>query len=268
MAVLPATAKFSPPRWWPRWPSRSRPASLSASRSARRWHIPPKRVVLWSVISSAPMTVVILVGAYLSHNLHTEIAIGRERIEQTHQVLATVGQLFIALQDAETGQRGFIITGQDDYLAPYVEAVTTLAPTLARLRDLTSESTTQSIRIGRLETLVDAKLAELGRTIVLRRASGFQVAAADVAAGGGKDLMDDVRREVALIGTAERALLQERQGIAQEREREVIRVGLFIALLSVCTRVGLALLLVRLRKRRAAANLRAALAAAKQMSRS
>ena len=70
------------------------------------------------------------------------------------------------------------------------------------------------------------------------------------------------------MGTAERTLLRARQAVAQEREREVIRVGLLIALVSVATRVGLAMLLVRLRKRRAAANLRAALAAAKQMGKS
>jgi methyl-accepting chemotaxis protein len=267
MAVLPAIAKFPRLPWWPGWPRRQ-VAALAGARRPRLWHIPPKRVVAWSAISAAPMTVVILVGAYLSYNLHTEIAIGRERIEQTHQVLETLNQLFISLQDAETGQRGFIITGQDGYLAPYVEAVTALAPTLARLRDLTAESTTQSIRIARLETLVDAKLAELGRTIVLRRASGFRTAASDVAGGTGKELMDDVRREVALVGTAERTLLRARQAVAQEREREVIRVGLLIALVSVATRVGLAMLLVRLRKRRAAANLRAALAAAKQMGKS
>lgn len=261
MAIL-STAKPARPTWWTR---RQRP-TLTPTRAAWRLPVPPRRVMLWSVISSVPMTVVILVGAYLSHNLHTEIAVGRERIEQTHQVLATLNQLFISLQDAETGQRGFVITGDDSYLTPYVTAVTALAPTLARLRELTSESETQSIRIGRLETLVDDKLAELGRTIVLRRTSGFRVAAADIASGVGKDLMDDVRREVDLVGTAERTLLQERQAVAQERERDVIRVGLLIALMSVCTRVGLALLLVKLRKRRAAANLKAALAAAKQLN--
>jgi len=263
MATL-SNVKPERPPWWPRW---RRPALMSM-RPGWRLPVPPRRVVLWSVVSSVPMTVVILVGAYLSHNLHTEIAVGRERIEQTHQVLATLNQLFISLQDAETGQRGFVITGDDSYLTPYVTAVTALAPTLARLRELTSESETQSIRIGRLETLVDDKLAELGRTIVLRRTSGFRVAAADIGSGVGKDLMDDVRREVDLVGTAERTLLQERQSVAQERERDVIRVGLLIALMSVCTRVGLALLLVKLRKRRAAANLKAALAAAKQLSKS
>jgi CHASE3 domain sensor protein len=237
------------PAWRPRW----------------RLPVPPRRVVLWSVVSSVPMTMVILVGAYLSHNLHTEIAVGRERIEQTHQVIATLNQLFISLQDAETGQRGFVITGDESYLKPYQEAVTALTPTLAHLRELTAESETQSIRIGRLGMLVDDKLAELGRTIVLRRAAGFRVAATDIASNVGKDLMDDVRREVALVGTAERTLLQERQGVAQEREREVIRVGLLIALMSVGTRIGLALLLVKLRQRRAAANLKAALAAVKRM---
>ena len=216
---------------------------------ARRWRVPPRRVLVWSVASAVPMAMVIAIGAYLSHHLHQQLVASRYQVDYTYRVLGEVDRLFISLQDAETGQRGFVITGDDDYLVPYGTALATVAPAFARLRELLFGSAIQAAQTDRLQSLIDAKFEEMGKTVALRRSNGFPAAAAAIATGKGKKLMDAVRDEVAQIIATENRLLRERQQVAQQRERELLYTGLYVALLSILIRLGLAVTLMRLRKR-------------------
>ena len=100
------------------------------------------------------------------------------------------------LRDAETGQRGFIITGREEFLQPYY-AGTSMIP--AVLLELRTEST-NSRALGSLKNIEDitnAKLASLSATITLRRDSGFEQAAQVIAGGQGRSQMDLLR---SLIG--------------------------------------------------------------------
>ncbi|MDP9902240.1 CHASE3 domain-containing protein [Variovorax ginsengisoli] len=220
-------------RWWAR---------------CRRWGLPPKRVVTWSVISAVPMALIIALGAYLSYHGHSLLVESRRQVDHTHQVLAALHKLFISLEDAETGQRGFIITGDDSYLAPYSAAVEEMPASFATLRHLLDDSPAQATRLTTLEGLIRDKLDELGAVIVLRRTRGFQSASHSIVEGRGKLLMDEVRRETAEIGRAADALLVERQNISHRRERELLRIGVLVAALSIFTRIALAVVLSRLRR--------------------
>ncbi len=215
----------------------------------RRLKIPPRRVMVWSVFSALPMAMVILVGSYLSWHYHHQLVQSRLQVDYTHQVLGELNQLLLSLQDAETGQRGYIITGDDAYLAPYNVAVETTGPAFDRLRALLEGSQSQNLQMDRLEDLIDAKLVELSDTIALRRRAGFAPAAARIAEGHGKQLMDAVRDEVARASQTERRLLHERQERSRERERATLQVGMYVAALSILMRVLLAVVLVQLRRR-------------------
>ena len=108
-----------------------------------------------------------------------------ERAQQQEDLSRTIAalntSLLSALKDAETGQRGYLLTGRDEYLAPYNDALNSIPPLL---RDLDTLS---------LNTLVSEKLAELKATIDLRRANRFQDALAVVETDRGKALMDEIR---------------------------------------------------------------------------
>src|SRR3954453_22374232 len=102
--------------------------------------------------------ILIGVASYLGTNRLIET--GR-RVEQSHQVLQGLDALMLALKDAETGQRGYLLTGKEEYLAPYSEALGTIDRLLRSLKFLTADDAVLRQRLGRLDDLVARKLAEL-----------------------------------------------------------------------------------------------------------
>ena len=101
------------------------------------------------------------------------------------------------LVDAETSQRGFIITGNADYLEAYNEALTSLTPTFMELYQYTSHDTNWELRLDALQALVFLKFRELQTSIELRRRSGFTAAQKLTMTNEGKRTMDRIRK---LIG--------------------------------------------------------------------
>ena len=131
-------------------------------------------------------------------------------VAHTIEMKRGIGAILSALQDAETGQRGFVLTANDSYLAPYRQALQSTSREIAYIRNLT-ENPTQQAHLDDLALLVSQKFAELEETIELRRSQGFDSALAIVSTGLGKRLMDDVRVVVSTMDTVEDVLLSERE---------------------------------------------------------
>lgn len=102
--------------------------------------------------------------------------------------------LLITLLDAETGQRGYIITGDNRYLDPYYAGASAASKTIVELKKA-GTNTEQTNRIADVERLANAKLDELAKTITIRKHS-FQAAAEEVDGHLGKNLMDMVRQHL------------------------------------------------------------------------
>ncbi len=138
-----------------------------------------------------------------------------ELVSHTQRVRGQLARLQGALTDAETGQRGYLLTGNNDYLAPYDAALDEIKALLAALRTLTADNPDQQRRLAAIEPIIAAKLAELRGTIELRRSDGFDAALKAVEDNKGKSLMDQIR---ARIGDADRAaaeLLRHRSAEAR-----------------------------------------------------
>ena len=90
--------------------------------------------------------------------------------------------------DAETGQRGFIVTGEEKYLEPYAQAINVLAGHVKNLRELTSDNQNQQKRISLLEPVIAERLNVLAEVIALRRQRGMSAAAQAMLTDKGKDL--------------------------------------------------------------------------------
>jgi methyl-accepting chemotaxis protein len=114
------------------------------------------------------------------------------------------------VKDAETGQRGFVITGDESFLEFYRPGVEAVGKEVSELRELTSDNPEQQKRIAVLEPLIAEKLAALKQTIELRRRSGFDAASKVVQAGEGKRLMDDIIRVTSQMMNEENELLKRR----------------------------------------------------------
>ncbi|WP_443750005.1 response regulator [Asticcacaulis solisilvae] len=120
-------------------------------------------------------------------------------VTRTHEVLLESTQLLSTLKDAETGQRGFILTGKDSYLTPYSEALSQVEDRLTSIAALTQDDAVQGRNLRTLRLHINAKLNELAETIRVRRAEGFAPALAVVDSDHGKIEMDAIREAISSI---------------------------------------------------------------------
>lgn len=115
-------------------------------------------------------------------------------VEHTYQVIKQTEEVLSELKDAETGQRGYLLTGKQSYLEPYHRANSTIHQKAIALRQLTRDNSNQQRRINAVEPLIAKKLAELKQTIDLRNNKELEAALAIVQTDRGKYLMDDIRQ--------------------------------------------------------------------------
>jgi signal transduction histidine kinase len=120
-----------------------------------------------------------------------------DNVLRSQQIVAGLAQLLSLMQDAETGQRGYLLAGDPIYLAPYYNATKKLGPSLKTIERLTFDNPRQQAELPRLRSLIEAKLAELANTIAMIDRGDRAGALALVANDSGKVLMDDVRAQIA-----------------------------------------------------------------------
>ena len=216
-----------------------------------RW--PPRRLVLWHSIAAIPMATVVVLGAWLSYHYHQLTIQTRDRVDRAYEVLDVVDGLFISVQNADEAQRDFIITGDDSHLGQFQAALKAEGENSAQLKTLLAASPKQEENLSRLDIAVAAKLAELGRTIALRQQQGFNAAQLAIRNGDDGAAMLAIRRQVTVLAQTERNFLMRRQADTREHERDTLLVGIFIAALSVTTRILIALGIRHVHSRRQAA---------------
>jgi methyl-accepting chemotaxis protein len=171
--------------------------------------------------------------SYRSTNLFMSTS---EAVEHSHTVLDRIATMLSQLKDAETGQRGFVITGDEAYLAPYQDAVRELPRTAKELRELTRDNPAQQARLDEVDGFVASKLTELAQTIQLRRTRGFEETKVVVTSGAGKSTMDSIRVALGEVGREERALLAQRASDAAasaSSTRATIFAGTLVCLLII-----------------------------------
>jgi len=165
-------------------------------------------------------------------------------VNRTHQVLEKLDQVLSLMTDAETGQRGYIITGDTAYLAPYEAASATLLKTIDELRDLIQDDAAQQAQVDAQKAQVDSleadvktKLELLKEAITARQTdagdSGFKAAAGIIMTGKGKVEMDQIREIVGELRATENNLLEQRSRDAEltaERMRTTVIVGVPLGL--------------------------------------
>ena len=152
-----------------------------------------------------------------------------------NQVRFAITELLSRLQDAETGQRGFVLTGQDRYLEPYTTGAAQTKDSLQRVRQLTADNASQQRRIDSLESAINQKFAELSTTIELRRTKGIDAAIKGVLTDRGKIFMDEIRKVIGDMDKEERDLLAVRDKQANttaESTKTIILAGTFAAFLT------------------------------------
>lgn len=135
---------------------------------------------------------------FLSHiNLKTIIN-DSGHVRHTHEVLTGLEEIISLVKDAETGQRGYLITGDDDYLEPYVTATRGIDRKITDVEYLSRNNPERLAQIKSVKDLVQKKLNEMQQTIAIRRTEGFEPALRLIKSDRGMNRMMQLR---ALIDT-------------------------------------------------------------------
>src|SRR6267378_2813325 len=167
-----------------------------------QWQL-EKGLIVGGLIASA--VILALVG-WESFRDTVRVAEAAAARRHSFEVQLMLDETAARLVDAETGQRGYLLTGDEAYLEPYHGAIRDFARLMSRLKDLTSDVPNQQNYIQALEPLVEKKLTELQRTIDLRKEKGLSAANQVVLEGQGKRWMDQIRAVLAEMTEEESAV--------------------------------------------------------------
>jgi len=205
--------------------------SSTSSPSAKIW------VGLLTVLLLLSLnTAVSLLGSY-------RLTLLRDRVEHIHTELLSIERLYSAAVDAETGQRGYLLTGDERYLEPYRQALSRADQEREQLQSLLADDPAQQPRFQHMNQDIVGILDELRDTIELRKTKGFEAAIAVVTADRGKRLMDQMRVLLTEMEQEEQDLLAKVQAKAVTHNR--IMISTFV-LASFLAGLGLIAVLYRL----------------------
>ncbi|MEH2297381.1 response regulator [Nostoc sp.] len=158
--------------------------------------------------------ILVLIGVISYQN--TRILIDtKNQVQKTQEKINKLEELLSDMKDAETGQRGYILTGQEIYLEPYQAVVGNIDQKIVKLKDLITDQPSQQKQFATLESLIAAKLAILKQTIYVRHNQGFEAALEIIQTNQGKYLMDDIRKVIHEIENQNKRLLQQQSQAAK-----------------------------------------------------
>jgi CheY-like chemotaxis protein len=135
----------------------------------------------------------VIIIAVLSYDSVRQTTATSRGLTSTVEVLAQLQATMSTLKDAETGQRGYLLTGRGTYLEPFETAKQSLPVALSSARALLADDPVQRHRLEGLTALANEKMEELERTVELRRNGQPEAALAVVLTDHGKDVMDRIR---------------------------------------------------------------------------
>src|SRR4051812_5750310 len=184
------------------------------------------------VIGAGLVIALLIVDAALSYKNTRQLNQHAQLVTHTNEVLVALEEVVSTTKDAETGQRGYIITGEPSYLAPYTAAQAELPKKVARAKLLTVDNPRHQERLSTLEQSIAAKMRELDRTIELRK-KDLEAARKVVLTDEGKRAMDAIRSQVSEMEQDEQGLLRERTEQAAHAYRVAVVTGVVATLLAL-----------------------------------
>jgi PAS domain S-box-containing protein len=154
------------------------------------------------------------------------LGLNRDLARET-EVIRELERFVSALKDTETGQRGYLLTGDERYLGPYKDGQTNVTRAAEALQSLGASGELPANGVQRLRDLAARKLSELEETIRLRREREPQAAVEAVRSGRGRELMDEIRAIAGeMQARKEKAFVETN---ARAKEADVTRTITFIA---------------------------------------
>lgn len=165
------------------------------------------------------------------------------QVTHTHEVLSALGELLSLMKDAETGQRGYVLTGDDRYLEPYSSALARIDQRMGKFEGLIRDDSAHRTHLPALKANINTKLEELAETVELRRTQGFEAARAVMMSDRGKAAMDALRTLIQSMQEEERIQRALRIAEMDNAYRVAIGSGILTGVLGALLSVAVGSLL-------------------------
>ena len=158
---------------------------------ATNWSAPPvtagldplqKRSIFWSLVGVAMLIAIALIFAWTLKQVNDSDHL----VDHTREVIHHNRQLLSDVKDAESAERGYIITGDESYLEGYRASSADIDPISAKLEQLIADNPPQLARLKNLENLIVRRMAVMNQALDERRTEGFNASLAVVLAGKGR----------------------------------------------------------------------------------
>ena len=168
------------------------------------------------------VVVLLLLNTWFAYHNIRQMHDDARRVDHTQNVINALERIISFAKDAETGQRGYIITGEPRYLEVYDAAVSAINGPVRALEQLTRDNPAQQTRIPVLKNRIAIRLKILEEALGLRKEKGLDAAREMILTDRGKIEMDELRKQVDEMASVERQLLTTRS----ERSERTYRVAL------------------------------------------
>lgn len=169
------------------------------------------------------LALMILAGtAFASWRSLQALISAQELVAHTESVIAEVEKLLVETLDTQTGARGFVITGDEAFLKPFLTSQAALPGQVALLRRLMADSPAQVRRLEELDELCRARLDIASQLVRVRRERGFDNAVLTPLVQRGKETMDKIRVQVRELKREQEALRAERVAASRSRAEQTL----------------------------------------------
>jgi PAS domain S-box-containing protein len=189
-----------------------------------------RHLVLWGF---AAATIILIFAGWESYRNTARLIEAAEARKSSYEFTQVLDEVEARLVDAETGQRGYLLTGDETYLESYHAASKNLDQVLARLKELTSDNPKEQEQVQSMGVLIENKLGELQRTIDFRRNPEIAGANQLVLEGSGMRWMDQIRSVIAEMkheGYGLRKIRNQQMSKIAVATKRTIIVGCFLSL--------------------------------------
>jgi PAS domain S-box-containing protein len=184
-----------------------------------RWYAQNKLLIPFALTFLLVMSIGIIAFQTTTRSIETQ-----QIVTRTRDVLDGLEALLVDMLNAESGQRGYIITGRLAYLQPYTLAISSIDRQVNHLRDLITHNPLQQERLSNLETLIQRRLDLMGDALDSYGEGGFETARQTILSDQGKTFMDSIREVIDTMRATENELLQSFTLLAQEAAQHTVSV--------------------------------------------
>ncbi len=187
-----------------------------------------KKYVLLTVVVVAPFLLLLTVTV-IAHRSSVRTEIAGEQVRKSYRLIGQLDGILSTTKDAETGYRGFLITNDQQFLAPYRNALSTMPRQLNQLCDTLCPHPSQLERFTRVKQLVETKFVYIAGLLKLH-ATDPAAAVSSVRVGEGREIMEHLRAFIGEMKAGETEHLDQRleEIASQGRVEDLARLGIVV----------------------------------------